>query len=257
MVVEHHPNALKTRRDWLYSLLVNSIADQTVFLSADYRDVVAARLSPVFSLRRTCLMTNGVDIQRYAPDPKRPALPITIGMHSRFSPAKDHTTWLAAMAILRTRPGLPALRFELAGDGPTRTKMHSFAKQLGLAETVSFLGELDETQVVDTLRRWHIYAMSTHSETQSRALIEAGACGLAIAVSAVAGVIDAVDDSHDALLVPPQDPLALANALERLIRDPALRVRLGEAARQRAMTNHSLFACWQRYRTTLDEISSR
>ena len=72
------------------------------------------------------------------------------------------------------------------------------------------------------------------------ALLEAMACGCAPVASRVGGVPEVIEDERSGLLVDPAKPAQLATALERLVRDPALRERLGRAARRRIEQSFSL-----------------
>jgi glycosyltransferase involved in cell wall biosynthesis len=72
------------------------------------------------------------------------------------------------------------------------------------------------------------------------ALMEAMATGLAVVASDISGIPELVDDGETGLLVPPGDPRALADAIERLHDDPALRARLGDAARARVERDFDL-----------------
>lgn len=243
--VEQHPNWLKNTRDWGYTLLCHRMADLTLYLSESYKRRVASKLGRAFDPSRCALVFNGIEVDRYRPaETAEIAEPLTIGMHSRFVPVKDHATLLRACAQL---PASPRWRLELAGDGPTREQMQGLTHKLGILDRVEFLGSLDDSAVAERLQSWQIYAMVSKAETQSRALIEAQASGLAIVATEAEGVSDAVRPGVDALLTPAGDASALASALSRLLTDPARRRQLGQSARAWAVNERSLDASWRRY----------
>lgn len=96
-----------------------------------------------------------------------------------------------------------------------------------------WLGHVEDMPAL--LRSVQVVALPSYREGLPRSLIEAAACGLALVTADVPGCRHVVTDGVDGLLVPPQDAVGLANALLRLQRDPALRQRLGAAARRRAV----------------------
>jgi glycosyltransferase involved in cell wall biosynthesis len=89
--------------------------------------------------------------------------------------------------------------------------------------------------------------LSTHYEGMPLALIEGMAAGCAVVGSAVPGVREVVEDGVDGLLVPEADPQALADALERVLRDAVFGARLGAAARRSATDKYSRELMNRRY----------
>jgi glycosyltransferase involved in cell wall biosynthesis len=85
------------------------------------------------------------------------------------------------------------------------------------------------------LRSVDVVTLPSYREGLPKGLIEAAACGRALIATDVPGCREVVEHEVDGLRVPVKDGAALAHAIERLVRDPALRTRLGEAARRKAM----------------------
>ncbi len=115
----------------------------------------------------------------------------------------------------------------IAGDGPERPALEALADALGIADRVRFAGRRDD--VPDLLAAADVFVMPSRSEGLGIAALEAMAAGLPVVASAVGGLGEAVVDGRTGLLVPPDDPAALAAALGRLVDDGALRARLGAA----------------------------
>ena len=178
-----------------------------------------------------------------------------IVMVARFSRQKDHATLLRALALLRARGLRPTLW--LAGGGKPRHRgvIETLANDLGLGEQVQFLGVCRD--VPGLLLRNRIAVLSTHYEGMPLALIEGMAAGCAVVGSAVAGVREVIRDGEDGLLVPEGDPVALADALERLLRDPALASRLGAAAIEAARTHYSRELMNRRYQDLLLALAAQ
>lgn len=141
-------------------------------------------------------------------------------------PVKGHVVLLQALRAL------PGCHVAIAGRGEEEAALHAYAVQHGLAPYVHLLGY--RADVADLLAAADVFALPSLSEGVPLALLEAMFAGKGIAASGVGGVPEVVTAEREALLVPPQDPQALATALGRLLEDHTLRQRLGEAARRRA-----------------------
>lgn len=99
---------------------------------------------------------------------------------------------------------------------------------------VEWVGWLDAEAKDEALREAEVFVLSSRSEGLPVALLEAMGYGLAIVATTVGGIPDTVEDGRDALLVAPEDPAALADALARALGDPTLRSRLADGAARRA-----------------------
>lgn len=188
--------------------------------------------------RTTVVIRNGVDpagFQTRGDRSGRPRL-VTVG---RLQAPKDAVTLVRALAALRGRP------FEavLVGDGPDRPAVEEEVRRLELESAVELLGERDE--VPQLLGSADVFVLSSHSEGLPISILEAMAAGLPVVASNVGGVPEVVVDGDTGLLVPPGDPQSLAAAIERLLEDPVLCRRLGEAGRIRVAEHFSLAAVHQ------------
>jgi glycosyltransferase involved in cell wall biosynthesis len=145
-----------------------------------------------------------------------------------LTPKKGHTYLLDALALLRQR------RLEcdlvLAGEGPERFALEQRAAAHGLADRVHFLGVYDD--IADVLALADVFVLPSLVEGLPLALLEAMAAGKAIVATSVGGVPDAIVSGADGVLVEARSPSALADALQALAADDALRERLGRRARQ-------------------------
>jgi glycosyltransferase involved in cell wall biosynthesis len=139
---------------------------------------------------------------------------------------------------------LADLPFEatLIGDGPLRESLEARVRELGLAERVHFLGRRPHSEIPDLLRGFDVLAMPSREEAWGVAAAEASATAIPVVATNVGGIPEIVVGGQTGLLVPPEDPLALADAIRRLAGDRDLRHRLGEAGRARI---ESMFG-WQR-----------
>lgn len=136
-----------------------------------------------------------------------------------------------AEAVAAVAPRHAATPFVLAGPGEPST---AAAGRLQRLENARWLGWLDEAAKREQLARCAVFVLPSLSEGLPVALLEAMAWGRAIVATRMGGVPEVVEDGREALLVPPGDPAALAEAIGGLLAAPAERRRLAAAAEERA-----------------------
>ncbi|RJG40739.1 glycosyltransferase [Mesorhizobium sp. DCY119] len=159
--------------------------------------------------------------------------PVVVLSVGRAVEKKGYDILLNALALL---PGDLAWRFEHIGGGEELARLKTLAQKLGIADRVSWKGALAQEEVLEHYRRNDIFALACRITANGdrdglpNVLVEAASQRLACVSTDVSGVPELLSPEETGLLVPPEDPDALAKALERLIRDPVLRVSLGEAA---------------------------
>lgn len=156
----------------------------------------------------------------------------------------EEVPWVAAMGRMTPQKGFDLLfravarlghpcRVAVLGEGPDRSRLEALAAELGLGERVEFPGFLENPYPL--LASATVFVLSSRYEGFPNALVEAMALGLpCVATRCPTGPEEIITDEVDGLLVPVEDPDALAAAIDRLLADPALRARLGEAAARRA-----------------------
>ena len=132
---------------------------------------------------------------------------------------------------------VPDARLHLLGDGE-RGPWERLVRDLQVEKSVDFAGWTPDPS--DHYRRAALFVLPSRSEGMSNALLEAQSWGLGCVVSDIAGNLAVVEDGLNGLVVPTGDAPSLAAAIVRLLRDASLRVRLGQAARQRAQERNSL-----------------
>ena len=182
-------------------------------------------------LRIYCV-PNGVDVAPTQTDrPDGPVLCV-----ARLVPKKGIDLLIEAAAQLRSR--IPNLSVEIIGGGPLEESLKLQAKVLGDTGRIRFLGPQASDQVEAAFRRCSMVVLACRvAEDGDRdgmptVLTEALARGLPVVSTTVAGIDELVRDGETGLLVPPEDPAALADAIEVLRRDRELARRLGRAGRE-------------------------
>jgi glycosyltransferase involved in cell wall biosynthesis len=146
-----------------------------------------------------------------------------------LEPRKGHTVLLAAAARLAS--AAPAIRYVFCGDGTQRDALRTAAAPV--TDAVRFAGF--QGDMAPCFAAADVVVLPSLKEGLGVAALEAMAAGRPVVASRVGGLAEAVADGETGLLVPPGDDEALAAAIHRLARDPAMRARLGEAGRARVL----------------------
>ena len=165
------------------------------------------------------------------PSPPLPELPERVrGDRPLLAFAGRMTAPKALGVALEAVAQVPEADLELAGDGDERAALEARAHELGLNGRVRFLGTLSREEVLGLLRRADATLLSSAWENFPHTLVEALAVGTPAIATDVGGVREIVAHGENGLLVPPGDPIALADAIRRFLGDEGLRTRLSAAA---------------------------
>jgi glycosyltransferase involved in cell wall biosynthesis len=148
---------------------------------------------------------------------------VVVGTVGNFTRKKDHATLLQATAHVAAQH--EALRLVLVGSGPLESELRDSTRELGLNDRVVFAGSRDD--VADLMPAFDVFALSSRNEGLPIALLEAMGSGVACVATAVGGVPEVVTDGREGLLVRPEDPAALAEALSKMLCDPDFREDAG------------------------------
>ncbi len=203
----------------------------------------------------TMAIPNGIALERFADPTPFEQREAGIVMSARFARQKDHLTLIRALALLKKQDLTPELYLAGAGKASGRREAEALVRELGLDDQVKFLGH--HGGIPQLLMSQQIFVLSTHWEGMPLALVEGMAAGCACVATRAPGVEGVFDDGRSGLLVPHQDPEALAGTLERLLRDPVLTAKFGAAAREHAVAQHGLPLMMQRYEDLLLSIMPR
>jgi glycosyltransferase involved in cell wall biosynthesis len=148
-------------------------------------------------------------------------------MVARFNEQKDQATLLKAIAQINHCD----FHLDLVGSGVSLESCKTLAASLGILDKVSFLG--DRRDVPDLLTQSQIFILSTHYEGLPICILEAMRAGLPVVATSVNGIPEEIEDGKTGLLVPRQNPEALADALSKLIQAPEVRQQMGKTAREK------------------------
>lgn len=145
-----------------------------------------------------------------------------------YTADKDRSTFLQALSILKDQQVLPGTVILLQGFGPLEQEIRQIAAQRGLDESIRFIGPSTPSSYIIAVSDFMV--LNSVREGFGLVLIEAASVGVPHVATAVGGIPEFVSEGVTGLLVPPQDPPALAKAIRRFIEDPALRSACGRAA---------------------------
>jgi rhamnosyl/mannosyltransferase len=187
---------------------------------------------------RVVVIPLGVDDREFEPDPTAPAggeHPVTIGFVGRL-------VWYKGLGVLlEALTRLPAhARLLVIGDGPLRAQLEQRAQEFGLASRVTFAGTVSNDKKIELLRSIDILAFPSTHPTESFGLAQVEAQLLekpVVCTDLPTGASEVVIDGETGFIVPPGNSAALAEAMERLLDDPALRAHLGRKGRERCLAH--------------------
>lgn len=181
---------------------------------------------------------NGVDAESFVASPSEPDIP-TLVFLGRIDPLKDIETLIRSFA--KVREVMPKARLRIFGGASAENEEYlnrcvALRDGLDLAGAATFEGRVDS--VMDAYHAGHVVLLTSISEGFPYTLIEAMASGMPTVATDVGGVREATGDAG--LIVPPQNPEALAQACLRLLSDAKLRQSMGHAARARILSMFTL-----------------
>jgi len=176
----------------------------------------------------------------------RPAEGPVVGTIGRLDAQKGYDVLVRALA------GLPGVTAVVVGDGPEREPLDELARELGVADRLLITGWSDEAR--RHLTTFDLFVLPSRHEGFPLVIVEAMLARLAVVATDVGSVAEAVVDGETGVLVPPENPEALASAVRMLIADPARRRELGGKGRERALQRFTAAAMAREYAALYDEV---
>ncbi len=236
-IITYHSDVVR-QRGWLrlYGPLLRRVlhaADYIIATSPRYIET-SPWLRPV---REKCVVVPlGVEVDQFAKGKaKPPGTELLFVGRLRYYKGVDD--------LLRALVQVPTARLTVVGDGPMRGEWEALARQLGLAERVTFTGEVPDDELPARYAAAALFVLPANARAEAfgTVLLEAMAAGLPCITTEVGtGTSWVVQHGVTGLVVPPRDPEALAQAIVRLLQDRALRRRMGQAGRERVEQHFSV-----------------
>ena len=180
----------------------------------------------------------GVDLTQFSARPQPATGTFAIVFVGRIEEQKAQHILLRALRLIKDRGH--RVHLTLVGDGPTRKLIEDLVRELDIASEVTLTGAQNHDKVLDYYRQSNAFVCSSYAEGLPVVLMEAMAMEIPCVSTWITGIPELIRDNVDGLLVPPASPVHIADAVERLITDPALAERLGKAGRQRIEEKYNL-----------------
>jgi len=249
----------EVRRNWRTHWIYGSLVRRAVAISTPVREcLLAGGVDPA----RVTLIHSAVDPRALAPRRPPGELRAELGCAAdervlltlaSLVPRKGIDVLLEALGRLAARGVRPTCW--IAGEGEARAALEAQAQRLGLGPRVRFLGRRGDGP--ELLAACDVFVLPARREGLGVSALEALAAGRAVVASRVGGLAEVLVDGASGLCVPPDDPAALAAALERVLGDDALRARLAAAGPARVaqgfLAGQMVAAYEKLYRELLEE----
>jgi len=240
--VEHQANHLKTKKEWLWSIIAQKRATSVVCLTHTYQTELKSKLKILFNSRKNTIIHTGIDLSKYNFPNTDQSGKLTIGMMSRINKFRDHKTLINAVDQLN----LKQIELHIAGDGPLLSQL----KNLTSSEQIVFHGNIEQKKIPRFLSKLNIYCQASFGETSSIALMQAQASGLPIIASNVRGINNVLNPEY-CLFVEPKNVNSYKKAIKTLIKNQNLRKKLAENSLHYAKNNLSHFRMFDEYKSIL------
>ena len=254
--VTAHANDIFAPRAFVVSLAKIFDAARAIVTVSDFS---VAQLQAAFpqNAAKVSRVYNGVDLERFqcATFETEPPLIVAVG---RLIQKKGFTDLIGACGLLKARD--VAFHCEIIGEGPLHDSLAAQIATAKLESHVALVGPRDQTHIADRLARANVFALPCTTEADGgmdnlpTVIMEAMAAGLPVVSTPIAGVPEMVHAGVTGELVPPNDPAPLADALEKILREPTLARELG--ARGRALAAEK-FAIEANVRALADILTQR
>lgn len=186
------------------------------------------------SKNKALLIQNGINTERFNVA-KTVSDQLRFAIVARITPVKDHMNLLKAFLVLKEELGSAELpHLSIVGDGQQKEQLEEFCNVNGL-DKVSFLGARDD--IAQILASTDVFVLSSIAEGIPMTILEAMSAKTPIVSTKVGGIPEVITDGVEGYLVEKSNPIALATALKRYIKEPELIIEHGENARNKVLTN--------------------
>jgi len=200
--------------------------DMIITVSHSFRSYLAQYVEKP---ERIGVILNGFDPNRFKPVEHDNPVPQIVTL-CRLVPAKGLDVLLKALSLLKKRGHSFVLH--MIGDGPMREQLEKMAVDLGIYEETIFYGYMLHPE--ELMPFFDLFVLPSRAEAFGNVFAEAALCRLALIGTNVGGIAEQIEDGVNGLLVPVDDVVALASALERMVSDDEFRRRMASAAYERA-----------------------
>jgi glycosyltransferase involved in cell wall biosynthesis len=225
-------------------------------LTAISDDCIQHALRAGASMDNMHLIMNGADLRRFSPDAalaaSQPYGPKMIFACRQLFPRKGIRFLIQAVAQLRPRH--PEIRLMIAGDGFERPELEALADSLKVRDITTFLGWTANSALPEYFRTCAVSVIPSLEEGFGIPAAEAMGCEAPVVATDAGGLPEVVENGVTGFVVPKGDANAIAVAVDKLLSDPALRVRMGKAGRERALSRFDWMNAAQSFETLYRQL---
>jgi glycosyltransferase involved in cell wall biosynthesis len=201
----------------------------------------------IYPVKKHRVISPGVDVNRFFPQRNVRNLRQDIGISDndifvltigKFIPRKGIEDLIKSFDIIINERGEKDIQLRIGGRGPLMPAYENLIRQYNLGKNVQFLKYISDEDIPSYFTESDIFALTPIIDAQGDTeglgvvFLEANACETPVIGTRVGGVVDAITDGRNGLLLSPQQPEALAEAIIRLMRDPELRATMGKNGRE-------------------------
>jgi glycosyltransferase involved in cell wall biosynthesis len=214
-----------------------------------------------FPQRKVCVIPNGVDVERFRTGGERlaarkelgltPTTPVA-GIVAALRPEKNHELFLRAAASVRQR--IPEATFLIVGDGPERPKLEAIAAELGIAQSVRFLGT--RSDIPRLLAAMDVFALTSRMEANPVSILEAMATGRPVVAPKVGSIAESVADGVTGYLTEQGNGEQTAQRICELLENMELARSMGRAGQKIVVDRWSLDVMVRGYEQLMSRIYS-
>jgi glycosyltransferase involved in cell wall biosynthesis len=223
-----------------------TLADRLITVCAQSTEEA---LQAGFSSRQVVQIPNGVDTTYF-----KVLTPVAELRAITFIGRLDHLkgVYVLIEALKKLKDDGVDAHLNVIGDGPDRDKLQNLSRDVGVNDSISFCGAVEE--IIPYLQKSTLFVLPSLSEGLSNVLLEAMACGLPIIATRVGGNIDLIRDGENGLLVEPENSEQLSAAIKKILQDKDLAQKLGMEARKTAEEKFSMEIITNNYVSLYQEL---
>lgn len=246
-------------------LCMNTFGTKVLYLLRSVSAFVAMAEASVRELKeigtpesKVFKMVNGINIQKFdlsvePSETQGEGEPIKVIFTGRLVPQKGLDELLAAWGILHRDEKLNGAVLQLVGDGPERTMLEELSIELGIEESVQFMGFRDAVPCL--LRQASVFVLPSHVEGNSNSILEAMAAGLPIVATDVGGTRMQVGEVAGDWIVAAHDVHGLSRCLGEMLNSRELRIKMGAMMRKRLEDHFDIRVVAKGYRSAYELLS--
>jgi glycosyltransferase involved in cell wall biosynthesis len=256
MITTRHYGYSVKERHFLYRLenTLTSRCDVVIAVSDAVQKYILSR--GIIDAKKIVVIHNGIDQAEFdnvhlsIGQNKTPA----IGSVGRLHPIKGFDTLIKCFKIVLYE--LPSMRLEIIGDGPEKDRLLHLIETMGLHDSVLLHGRVPHDRVLSIMSNWDLLVHPAKWEGFGLVLIEAMALGIAVVATRVGGVEEIIQDGVNGFLVQSDNPEKMAEKIVWLLKNNALRKKIGLRGKERALQSFTITSSVERLDRVYQELTS-